>query len=693
MTDGLGSVSYNYNNLSQLTSETRNFTGIASLTLSYGYNLAGELSGITNQWGSVVGYGYDKSGRLSGVTGSGLVSAATYASAISYRAFGSVKGMSYGDTRALTTAYDNRLRPTTWNVANVLGYNYNYDYLNERTGRVTYAQNIQDATLDRSYEYDQVGRLAVSHSGTEARAHVGTGSWGTQDGPYSQGYEFDVWGNVTHKYGWGGEVQGGSPTASTDINYSYTGNRRNGFSYDAAGNLTNDLGQTFTYDATGQQTLAAYGGYSLQQTYDGDGLRVKKSDNGTVTYYLRSSVLGGQVVAETNSTGGWTRGYIYAGSQLLAVQQQASVYWMHEDPITKSKRVTNSGGTVVSTVEMDPWGADTNRSSNAAFQPKKFTSYERDSNGTDEAMARRYNRWQSRFDQPDPYDGSYSLTNPQSFNRYAYVQGDPVNFGDPSGLMEEATGYCGAMFSSCAGGGGGGYGGTPFDSGSYFMGGYNDLPGNIAGALRAFDQRNQTTLDGLRAQDALNHNDFDRLEAILNGNPNVGISVQGVQLWGEFAGSFIGGYAGVSKGLFLASTGDIYDVLLKVPGALMSAGWKALVNKLSKIRGPDFQLVNINAVAGITRFIARGDDMSTALQGVSAGQGAQISYAVGWMLQTATPNPREIRNWGSGLSISADAFFIGGGGIIRSASSSTRGVYAGFGAGGGWGASFQYPVP
>jgi RHS repeat-associated protein len=134
----------------------------------------------------------------------------------------------------------------------------------------------------------------------------------------------------------------------------------------------------------------------------------------------------------------WNRGYVYLGSQLLAVQY-GGVYWMHEDPVTKSKRVTNSAGAIVSTIELDPWGADTNRSSNGAFQPKKFTSYERDANGTDEAMFRRYNRWQSRFDQPDPYDGSYSLTNPQSFNRYAYVQGDPVNFIDPTGLIDVIT--------------------------------------------------------------------------------------------------------------------------------------------------------------------------------------------------------------------------------------------------------------
>ena len=54
--------------------------------------------------------------------------------------------------------------------------------------------------------------------------------------------------------------------------------------------------------------------------------------------------------------------------------------------------------------------------------------------GADDAIFRRYNRWWSRFEQPDPYDGSYDLSDPQSFNRYAYVQNDPVSFVDPSGL-------------------------------------------------------------------------------------------------------------------------------------------------------------------------------------------------------------------------------------------------------------------
>jgi hypothetical protein len=53
-------------------------------------------------------------------------------------------------------------------------------------------------------------------------------------------------------------------------------------------------------------------------------------------------------------------------------------------------------------------------------------------------MHRQYHSYWQRFDQPDPFDGSANLTDPQSFNRYSYVQNDPVNYVDPSGLDGEA---------------------------------------------------------------------------------------------------------------------------------------------------------------------------------------------------------------------------------------------------------------
>jgi RHS repeat-associated protein len=126
------------------------------------------------------------------------------------------------------------------------------------------------------------------------------------------------------------------------------------------------------------------------------------------------------------------------------------------DPVTKSQGLTNSTGAVVSWVELDPWGGETGRSSNPQLQPHRYTSYERDSNGGDEAMFRRYeSKWQ-RFAQPDPYDGSYDPSNPQSLNRYAYVQNDPVNLVDPSGLLPCYDAWCG---SSGGSGWGGGYSG------------------------------------------------------------------------------------------------------------------------------------------------------------------------------------------------------------------------------------------
>ena len=117
------------------------------------------------------------------------------------------------------------------------------------------------------------------------------------------------------------------------------------------------------------------------------------------------------------------------------------MYWVHEDGVTKSKRTTDVYGNVASTVELDPWGANTARSSATVFQPQNFTSYTRDLNGDQDAMARRYSPT-GRFSQPDPYSGSYDFSDPQSLNRYAYVGNDPVNRKDPSGTMPISGGLC-----------------------------------------------------------------------------------------------------------------------------------------------------------------------------------------------------------------------------------------------------------
>jgi RHS repeat-associated protein len=405
-------------------------TGIGSFNLSYQYNVAGELTNITNPWGVQVSYVYDKVGQLTSVGGSGYYGVASYLNSASYRAFGSAKQVSYANGRTLSLSYDNRLRLTQWNIQNVLGYSYSYGYFGENSGRVTFASNLnngpsgRDASLDRSYDYDHLGRVVAAYSGTAALAHTGQGSTWGGDGPYAQDFGYDVWANLTHRGGWGGE------NASYNASFN-SKNQRVGSSYDLAGNILSDGGQSFTYDATGQQSTASFG--NSQFGYDGDGMRVKKTENGNTTYYLRSTALGGQVLCEVNSSAVWTRGFVYTGGQLLAIQQ-AGVTWVHQEPVTKGQRLTDSSGNVTSTVELDPWGGATNRSVNSGQQPRRYTTYERDGNQSDDALMRHYNRWWSRFDQPDPSDSSYQSADPQSLNRYSYVQNDPVNFVDPSGL-------------------------------------------------------------------------------------------------------------------------------------------------------------------------------------------------------------------------------------------------------------------
>lgn len=440
MTDGLGTVSYVYNTISQLTSETRTIGGLGSYSLTYGYELGGQLSSITNPWGAQASYSYDQMGRVTGITGSGYVGISTYASNLQYRAWGDIKQMTYGNNLQFSAGYDSRQRLSQWKVTTVsnqgvLGYNYSYNNFYENTGRVTYAQNLYDPTLDRSYDYDHLGRMVSTHSGKEARWHIQAESYSGADGPYSQDRGYDQWGNVTHRVGWGGwQGTGVDETLSYNSKNQLATNPATGaaMQYDASGNLINDGYQSYQYDVTGQQTFAS--GAALYQGYDGNGMRVKKTENGATTYYLRSSVLGGQVIAEIDGGGNWQRGYVYLGSQLIALQS-GGVYWVHADPIAKSQRMTDSSGNVASWIEVDPWGGEVSgRSANSALQPHKYTSYERDGNGGDDAMFRRYEgRW-NRFSQPDPSDGSYDVTNPQSFNRYAYVQNDPVNLVDPNGL-------------------------------------------------------------------------------------------------------------------------------------------------------------------------------------------------------------------------------------------------------------------
>jgi RHS repeat-associated protein len=79
-----------------------------------------------------------------------------------------------------------------------------------------------------------------------------------------------------------------------------------------------------------------------------------------------------------------------------------------------------------------PYGED--KGTRAANDQVKFATYTRDSVDLyDYASSRYYYFSWGRFLSPDPYSGSAHPINPQSWNRYVYALGDPVNAVDPSG--------------------------------------------------------------------------------------------------------------------------------------------------------------------------------------------------------------------------------------------------------------------
>ena len=52
--------------------------------------------------------------------------------------------------------------------------------------------------------------------------------------------------------------------------------------------------------------------------------------------------------------------------------------------------MTDEAGDVVAVVELDPWGGETDRCVNQWEQPYRYTTYERDGDGVDQALMRSY---------------------------------------------------------------------------------------------------------------------------------------------------------------------------------------------------------------------------------------------------------------------------------------------------------------
>lgn len=390
MSDGVGTVSFSYDQMSRLTSETRHFNdltaypGGGNYTLAYQYNLAGALTSLTqpSQFSGTVNYAYDTAARLTSVTGSGFGTTTQFATNMQYRAWGAIKQMNYGSGATLNLTYTQRLLPLRYELGNmkpnggpatIMGSQNQYF----ADGRVKYTQDLQDGNFDRAYEYDHAGRIKEAYSGREAR---GLPVLPSPDNPFRQSYTYDVWNNMKRPVNrhW---------SAGLPDNPTYANNRRSDAIYDAAGNITvrDNERKQHAYDASGRQSYFlqqewglpnyAYEANTIQVIYDGDGRPAKRFENRytetyeeepwnepRTIYYVRSTLLGGAAIVEFVPAGWGTTKNIYMGPQKIASHFTDSNYiqWRHVNPATGSWLVSSPyfGGALANRNELDPLGTE-----------------------------------------------------------------------------------------------------------------------------------------------------------------------------------------------------------------------------------------------------------------------------------------------------------------------------------------------
>jgi YD repeat-containing protein len=396
MSDGSGSVSYHYDQLSRIDWEDRTFAGLTNLgtfRLSYEYNLGGILKKVTDQHaGTSFTESLDKIGRVTDVSAVGASGAQTqFVSQAQYRAWGTLKSRMQGsDTLSFT--YNSRLLPKTYSLSDVAK---SYEYHNDGTIKFADDQTGTGDIKDRAYAYDAAGRLQQGYSGVEARNFVNNTSGGAPDGPYRHSYTYDQWGNLLQDTGRFWSRQLDNPLDAFDAN-----NRNTSWSYDASGNLLSRnepaiSGTPFDpvrykYDAAGRhvsstQTITFFipedsstvtSVLVNSQSYDGDNnlihyslvrdntINVQMHNTTTIeAYLLRSTVLGGRLISEYKADGTWSKTHVYSGGERLGEQASAEVgtpqsLWDNIDPITGDGAKRLADGSSWGNTTLDPGGAN-----------------------------------------------------------------------------------------------------------------------------------------------------------------------------------------------------------------------------------------------------------------------------------------------------------------------------------------------
>jgi RHS repeat-associated protein len=385
---------------------------------------------------------------------------------------------------------------------------------------------------------------------------------------------YDTFGNRTAQQ----VVKGSVPVQSVSVDMA--ANRVSSWGYDANGNATSIPGVgSITYDASNRVKTVGSETYE----YDPSNKRIWKND--TYTFW--------------GARGERVGTYSVQLMQYLPEGQQTQVYQLSfvkgtEDWYFGGRRlqVLDRLGSVGGGNNYYPYGEERSATANPA---DKFATYHRDGTGLDYADQRYYSSKFGRFLTSDPYVASGGPAAPGSWNRYAYVEGDPVSYYDPAGLQACSPGVDFCITVTRPGNVGGGQGAAGGIEGSaelvdigtprYASFGSPDAVVSIS-IIQEWAQERQRVFDSLpaakdRAKKALMENQ-DCMEIF--GNEATRSAefdpVKAIDQIFNPAGGFLGGRAvgvGVFNGHPVFSTAQVNPALFFGSGTL-TWGWRVEIN-------------------------------------------------------------------------------------------------------------------
>ncbi|MFN0071504.1 MAG: RHS repeat domain-containing protein, partial [Chloroflexota bacterium] len=207
------------------------------------------------------------------------------------------------------------------------------------------------------------------------------------------------------------------------------------YTNDANGNRTTRGNDTFTYDQANRLTRAAIsGGLTTNYAYDGDGKRMCSSTPCTTPEYVYDVNRGLPVLLQDGA-----RQYVW-GLGLAYTVSGSAIAVHHSDGLGSNRAVTTATGQVESTYLSDDFGVSklVRGTSPARLQ---YTGEPRDNEtGFVYLRARMYDPAVGRFLQRDSLPGQ--RRDPQTQNRFSYVQNSPLARTDPSGHKSKALAAC-----------------------------------------------------------------------------------------------------------------------------------------------------------------------------------------------------------------------------------------------------------